>query len=160
MVVSILVQVFFRYALNNPLAWPEEAARFLMLWMTGLVAPTAYRRGGFVAIDMVSEALPKVAANFLNMFLFLISLMVLAVAVPIALDEVSGFNAAFKTSSLYYPTADGWEKVPRVWMQYSIVVGTFLLIIVNIELVLRQLIMMLGGGDDLKSLQAAEAGAE
>ena len=160
MVVAILVQVFFRYVLNNPLAWPEEAARFMMLWMTGLVAPTAYRRGGFVAIDMVSEALPKAAANLLNLSLLLISLVVLAFAVPIALGEVSGFNAAFKTSSLYYPTADGWEKVPRVWMQYSIVVGTFLLIIVNIELVLRQLIEMFGGGDTLRPLMHAETGAE
>ena len=160
MVVAILVQVFFRYALNNPLAWPEEAARFLMLWMTGLVAPTAYRRGGFVAIDMVSEALPRAAGQFLNLFLLLISLMVLAIAVPIAFGEVSGFNAAFKTSSLYYPTMDGWEKVPRVWMQYSIVVGTLLLIVVNLELILRQIITIFGGGDGLKSLQVVETGAE
>ncbi len=160
MVVAILIQVFYRYALNNPLAWPEEASRFLMLWMTGLVAPTAYRRGGFVAIDLVSEALPKVMANFLNLFLLVISLAVLVFAVPIAIDEVSGFNAAFKTSALYYPTTDGWEKVPRVWMQYSIVIGTFLLIIVSIELVLRQIIRVLGGGDGLKSLRVAETGAE
>ena len=42
MVVAILVQVFFRYALNNALPWPDEAARFMMLWMTGLMAPMAY----------------------------------------------------------------------------------------------------------------------
>ena len=34
MVLAILIQVFFRYALNNALPWPDEAARFLMLWMT------------------------------------------------------------------------------------------------------------------------------
>ena len=83
--------------------------------------------------------------NVLNLGLLLISLLVLAVAVPIAFGEVSGFNAAFKSSSLYYPTADGWEKMPRVWMQYSIVVGVILLIIVNIELVIRQIITILGG---------------
>ena len=43
MVVIILVQVFFRYGLNSALPWPDEAARFLMLWMTGLIAPSAYR---------------------------------------------------------------------------------------------------------------------
>ena len=36
MVVVILLQVVFRYIFNNALAWPDEAARFLMLWMTGL----------------------------------------------------------------------------------------------------------------------------
>ena len=58
MVIAILVQVFFRYALNNALPWPDEAARFCMLWMTGLMAPTAFRRGGFVAIDTVVRLLP------------------------------------------------------------------------------------------------------
>lgn len=33
MVVIILTQVFFRYVLNNALPWPDEAARFLMLWL-------------------------------------------------------------------------------------------------------------------------------
>jgi len=33
MVIVILLQVFFRYVLNNALPWPDELARFLMLWM-------------------------------------------------------------------------------------------------------------------------------
>ena len=33
--------------------WTEEGARFGMLWMTGLMAPLAYRMGGFVSIDML-----------------------------------------------------------------------------------------------------------
>ena len=53
MVVIILVQVLFRYGLNSALPWPDEAARFLMLWMTGLIAPSAYRWGGFVSIEML-----------------------------------------------------------------------------------------------------------
>ncbi|MBO6931708.1 MAG: TRAP transporter small permease subunit, partial [Roseibium sp.] len=47
MVVAILIQVVFRYVFNNALPWPDEAARFCMLWMAGLMAPTAFRRGGF-----------------------------------------------------------------------------------------------------------------
>jgi len=62
MVVLILLQVVFRYAFNNALAWPDEGARFLMLWMTGLVAPSAFRWGGFVAIDIV----PRVVTNRLR----------------------------------------------------------------------------------------------
>lgn len=58
MVGVILLQVVCRYAFNSALNWPDEAARFLMLWMTGLVAPSAYRWGGFVAITMVPRSLP------------------------------------------------------------------------------------------------------
>jgi TRAP-type C4-dicarboxylate transport system permease small subunit len=39
MVAVILLQVFCRYVLNNALPWPDEAARFMMLWLTGLMAP-------------------------------------------------------------------------------------------------------------------------
>lgn len=39
MVLIILLQVFCRYVLNNALPWPDEAARFLMLWFAGLMAP-------------------------------------------------------------------------------------------------------------------------
>jgi TRAP-type C4-dicarboxylate transport system permease small subunit len=58
MVLIIMLQVVFRYILGNALAWPDEGARFLMLWMTALIAPTAYRWGGFVSIEMVKDLLP------------------------------------------------------------------------------------------------------
>ena len=58
MVVAILLQVFFRYVLSSALPWPEEAARFFLLWMAGLMAPTAFRRGGFVSIEMLCGFCP------------------------------------------------------------------------------------------------------
>ena len=76
MVVVIMIQVFFRYVLNNALPWPDEVARFLMLWMTGLIAPSAYRWGGFVSIDMLERFLPKIISTFLTLFLLIISLFV------------------------------------------------------------------------------------
>ncbi len=45
MLLIILLQVFCRYVLNNALPWPDEAARFFMLWLTGLTAPVAMRHG-------------------------------------------------------------------------------------------------------------------
>ena len=101
MVFAILIQVFFRYGLNNALPWPDEAARFCMLWMTGLMGPTAFRRGGFVAIDMVGRALPNVMFQFLNIILLLISLVVLVVAVKIGWGEVTGFGGRFKIAAIY-----------------------------------------------------------
>ena len=74
MVVVIMIQVFFRYVLNNALPWPDEVARFLMLWMTGLIAPSAYRWGGFVSIDMLERFLPKIISTLLTLFLLIISL--------------------------------------------------------------------------------------
>jgi len=164
MVVAILIQVVFRYVLNNALPWPDEAARFCMLWMAGLMAPTAFRRGGFVAIDMVSHALPRVLGGLLSLFLLLVSLVVLVVAVQIGYAEVTGFGGTFATASLYVPgnfTLTEWIRVPRSWMMYSMFLGAVLLTLVNIELILRNLIAILGGQERLPTIPDADmAGAD
>lgn len=161
MVLAILIQVFFRYILNSALPWPDEAARFCMLWMAGLMAPTAFRQGGFVAIDMLVVLLPRVLGALLNLLLLLVSLVVLVVAVRIGWAEVNGFGGRFATASLYIPTAidfSEYMRVPRSWMMTSLLVGVVLLTSVNVELILRTLVTMLGGEDRLKPILAAEAG--
>ncbi len=143
MVVFILAQVFWRYVLDNPLAWPEEAARFLMLWLM-VVAPTALRRGGFVAIDMVQLMLPRVVAGVLVLVLLLLSLLVLVFAVRIGWSEVTGLAGKFKSSSLYYPSGDGWEKVPLKYMMAALLTGAVMLTSVTVELILRQVLTLVG----------------
>ena len=162
MVLSILLQVFFRYVLGSPLAWSEEAARFCMLWMTGFMAPLAYRQGGFVAIDMLVRLLPVRVAQVLSFILLIIPLFVLIVALPIGWGEVTGFSAKFATASLYYLNLSGeWVKVPRAWMGWSLLVGVVLLLTVNIELMLRSVITFFGGQDSLRPIPgAAMAGDE
>ena len=58
MVLMILAQVVFRYGLNDSLAWTEELAKFLMVWVACLVAPWVYREDLNVSIQMFAEALP------------------------------------------------------------------------------------------------------
>ena len=163
MVLCILVQVFFRYVLNNALPWPDEAARFLMLWMTGLIAPSAYRVGGFVAIDMFERALPRVIAAILSLFLLSVSLLVLITAVQIGWKHVNS-GWLFSSATLWVPldlVGGSSFKVKLAWMYMSIWIGFIWLTIVNIELILRSLITMMGGGERLKPLFAEEyAGAE
>lgn len=142
MVVVILVQVFCRYVLGNALPWPDEAARFCMLWMTGLMAPTALRNGSFVAIDTIEAILPGIAIKLLQLLLLTISLTVLIIALQIGWKEVTGLGGRFATASLYVPQSlsfDSWYRVPRSWMMTSLLVGVFLLVLVNIELILSRL---------------------
>jgi TRAP-type C4-dicarboxylate transport system permease small subunit len=142
MVVIILIQVVFRYIFNNALPWPDEAARFLMLWMTGLIAPSAYRWGGFVSIEMVRAALPRVAAGLLMIVLLGIALLVLIVGLKFGLKHVSS-GWLFASSSLKLPFDwVGGKVVPikLAWMYMSLPVGLVLLIAVNVELILKALI--------------------
>ena len=160
MVLAILVQVFFRYVLGNALPWPEELAIFLMLWMTGLIAPTAYRRGGFVALDIVTAALPTKAATVLSLILLVISGSVLFLFAQMGWGELNSLAGRFKSASLYYPTFSGWEKMPNSWQIMSFVLGLALLFIVNIELILRALVTIMGGQNRLRSTLDTELQAE
>lgn len=155
MVVVILVQVFFRYVLNNALPWPEEASRFLMMWSTALMAPTAFRRGGFVAIDMVIRMLPRVVATGLSVFLLAVTILVLWTALGIGWSEVTGIGGRFETDSLRVPVAidlSVWMKVPKAWMMASLLVGVMLLLLVAVELALRNLYALIRGPDGLRDI--------
>ncbi|MCC1491996.1 TRAP transporter small permease subunit [Cognatishimia sp. F0-27] len=160
MVVAILLQVFFRYILGNALPWPEELAIFLMLWMTGLIAPTAYRRGGFVALEIVTAALAPRAAALLALVLLILSGLVLMIGLDMGLGEMTSLAGKFKSASLKYPTADGWEKMPNSWQIASLVTGLALLLAVNIELILRALVTLAGGGERLRPLLHEELTGE
>lgn len=182
MVVCIVAQVFWRYVLNDALPWPEEAARFLMLWMTGLIAPLAYRRGGFVAIDTLHAFLPRTLGAVLTLALLGIAMVVLVVAVQLGHDHVFK-NCLFRSSSLYLPfTLEfavpipftgldlslctgaspsfgfewGWTKMPLPLAFLSLWLGVVMLTVVNVELILRELVTLLGGEKRLRPMMDAD----
>ena len=159
MVCVILSQVFFRYFLGNALNWSEEAARFGMLWMTGLMAPLAYRMGGFVAIDMLERALPRLLAGLLGLALLAMSLWVLLIFWERGLNNhVDSLSGRGCSSTLRWPFGLEFGKCGAKFQnnfQYaSLWVGVNLLIVVNLELIIRQIITLMGGGDRLTRLTA------
>ena len=142
MVIVIIIQVFFRYVLNNALPWPDEVARFLMLWMTGLIAPSAYRWGGFVSIDMLQRFLPKILSNILVFLILIISLTVLLIGFEMGLKHINA-GWIFSSSSIKLPYSllgGKTEAMKLAWMYMSLPVGIFLLISVNIEFILRTIL--------------------
>ena len=58
MTISIMVNVFYRYVLNAPLAWPPELARFMMVAVTLLASGLAMRTGAHVGVSIVVLRLP------------------------------------------------------------------------------------------------------
>lgn len=145
MVVVILLQVFCRYILGAALPWPDEAARFLMLWMTGLMAPSAFRWSGFVSIDMLKDMLPIRLMAIMNLVLLSLSLLVLIVAIQFGLKHVAS-GWLFASSSLYVPLDwVGGEsiKVKLAYMYMSLPIGFGLMAIVNIELILKSIHMLI-----------------
>ncbi|KII76069.1 TRAP transporter small permease [Vibrio renipiscarius] len=59
MTVMVVAQVLFRYVFNVPLSWTDEAARFLMIYMTYLCLPFVYLADKNIAMTFVTEILEK-----------------------------------------------------------------------------------------------------
>ena len=155
MLVFILVQVFFRYVLGHALPWSEEASRFLMLWMTGLMVPTAFRQGGFVAITMVQDMFARMVGITIALLFLGLSSVLLYIGMRIGWAEVSGLGGRFAMPAIAVPTSldlGTWMKVPRGWMMASLAVGVTMMFVVNIELILRSLLELVGRGERLRPI--------
>lgn len=81
MVITVAVQVFFRYVLNHSLFWSEELARYMLVWLTFLGASVAYRRGVHPGIDILFIRLPSAYQKGVAIFIDLISISLFAVMI-------------------------------------------------------------------------------
>lgn len=58
MVLACLAQVIWRYLLNDPLTWSEEAARYLLVWTSFLCAWLAWRARAHLGLDILAVRAP------------------------------------------------------------------------------------------------------
>lgn len=79
MLMMILMQVFFRYVLNDSLTWTEELSKYSMVWIACLVAPWAYRENLNVSIEMLADALPAPLKKLSEALITVLVIMVSAI---------------------------------------------------------------------------------
>lgn len=59
MVVIISAQVWYRFILNNPLSWSEEAGRYLFVWISFMGAAAGVRYQVHLGIDLLQKFLAE-----------------------------------------------------------------------------------------------------
>jgi TRAP-type C4-dicarboxylate transport system permease small subunit len=87
MVLVILLQVVFRYALNLSLAWTEEVGRYLFVWVCLFGASLAYRLGQHSGYESLVRALPGGAARAVAIGVHLL-VAVFAIVLVVASKEL------------------------------------------------------------------------
>ncbi len=79
MVVSMALQIFFRYVLIHPLAWTDTMAKFAFVWSVFFGAFVGVRKKMHVAIDMLPNLLPPAlrlaTALLINVLIVLVMVM-------------------------------------------------------------------------------------
>ncbi|WHH61300.1 TRAP transporter small permease [Petroclostridium sp. X23] len=59
LIVVVFSNVISRYFLHNSLAWADETARFLFIWITFLGAVLAHDRSEHMNLDIVIQSVPR-----------------------------------------------------------------------------------------------------
>lgn len=83
MAVIVGLQVLFRYVLNSPLAWSEELAKIILIWMVFWGSAVAVRRNEHLAVTVFIDRLPptwRLFCEIITKVLVLVFLSVLTVA--------------------------------------------------------------------------------
>ena len=127
-VVILAGSVFWRYFLNDPITWSEDASLFCMVWMTLLGAAPALRRGEHVAMDAIIRAFPDF---FIPVFKIIINGVVLTTATAVV---YYGFPFVTQGMARIIPSMD-WLSQGYVYL--ALPVGYSLLIPICVENILR-----------------------
>lgn len=134
MTFIVLYQVFFRYVLNNAPSWSEAGARGLMVWMTFLVAPTAYRWGAYVSIDTLTHALRGRTKYVLSFALNISALILIVTLLWLSIDFV---DRGLTRRATGLPANVFGIPMKAAYIRLAMPVGFFLMITVAIELIIK-----------------------
>lgn len=97
MTIITLVAVFFRYVLQSPIIWSEEAARYLMVWSTMLGISIATRQKAHLGIDIFISMAPKKAQRLLEI---LSTLMMIVMFVFLVIISIVFIRSALRTNNV------------------------------------------------------------
>lgn len=103
-ILVLVVYQFLSRALPIPTpAWTTEAATFAFIWLCAILAGSAYLRGAYVGVDLLSN---KLSGNTLVWYHRFIHLAVLVFAVTLA---YTGWNFGMRTLNQFTPALT-WNR--------------------------------------------------
>ena len=119
-----IVQVFYRYVLYNALSWSEEASLWMMVWITFIILPLAYRRGLNISMMFVRDKLGRNRIEFLIRCLFHLIVIVISVVCFYYAIEMCKSGARIELPAL---------EISKVWVYVVMPPAWILLILAAVE---------------------------
>ncbi|ETW13227.1 tripartite ATP-independent periplasmic transporter DctQ [Roseivivax marinus] len=121
--------IALRYLTGHSLSWADEAARYLMIWMTFVGAGLALRLGAHVAITNLQDALPTTGQKLLRGALVLVLLIFFGFMVSVGIEYAQRMQFQL-TPAL---------RIPFLYVYAAMPVG-FSLLIVHLLLIAPQFV--------------------
>lgn len=111
-------QVVFRYVLESPLSWSDEAARFLLMWLAMLAAAYGFKKKSHFALVFVVQRFEARSKKVVSLLVTLVVATFLAVFVV---------NAAKYTMSAWDVVGPGTQLSMAVPYSSAVVGGVLML---------------------------------
>lgn len=89
MTVIIPIGVFYRYALNSALAWPEPAATILMIYFSFIGGAAVYRANAHIAVVALIDAVDEKSRQVMKGIIYIAMLSVAAFMLVYGYDLVT-----------------------------------------------------------------------
>jgi len=69
MVVTVFLQVIFRFVIHSSLPWSEELARYILVWISFLGASIGVKRKAHIGVSVITNMLGGVAAKIVSVLI-------------------------------------------------------------------------------------------
>jgi TRAP-type mannitol/chloroaromatic compound transport system permease small subunit len=139
MILSLVYEVFARYAFNAPTVWSTDATYFLCSIALIFAMAYTWQTGGHVSVDMILVKFPVKVQAFLNVFFmltlfFLCWLLIIGSMVP---HVIESWRILEKSSIGYFPPIYPY----KTW----ILIGTFMLVLQGVNVFIKELYRLIKG---------------
>lgn len=102
MFAVFIIQVFFRYVLNNPVGWSEEVIITTWLWTVLWGAAFVLRESEEIRFDILYSNISETARRVLNVITGIVLIVIYLVSLPAAYRYVS-FMKVERSAYLHIP---------------------------------------------------------
>lgn len=130
LLILTLTGVFFRYLLVSPLAWSEELARYLLIWLSLLGAGVVTRRREEVRLTAVVRHFPPEARLLTELTLRALVVVFLSVIFYYSLRMLVSVSSQARATTL---------PVTMTWAHGSLAVGFLLIALQSLVLVAQDI---------------------
>ena len=127
MVINTVTGVFFRFVLNNALAWTDELGRYIMIWVGFFGCYLATRDNSHVGIEMFVNLFKPEAKRVFQMAARLVVILFL-IAILTKSGEQLSLLSIQKSSAL---------EIPMIIPYSAVTFGIFIMLIENLAQLLR-----------------------
>lgn len=111
--------VFYRYILNNPIAWSEEISRYILIWLTMVAASIAIKERSHIRLTAFVGRLPNLVSIIIE-----ITILLIILGVIIVVTKYSWIMVVTKSSRTYSPSI----AISMIWPHTALPVGFSLII--------------------------------